>query len=56
MIQDSGMKGTRVEWSKVKQETVLAKGFPNDLQPGPATSFGKENLIKTLDDNAVISF
>ena len=50
------MNARRVEWSKVKQGTVLAEGFPNTLQPGPASSFGKENLIKILDDNVVISF
>lgn len=53
---DSGMTAKRVEWSKVKQGIVLAEGFPSDLQPGPASSFGKENLIKILDSNIVISF
>lgn len=53
---ECGMNAKRVEWGKIKQGVVRVEGFPSDLRPGPASSFGKENLKRLLDENVVITF
>lgn len=50
------MNAKRVEWRKIKQGVVKVEGFPSDLRPAPASSFGKENLKRLLDENVVITF
>ncbi|XP_065062518.1 uncharacterized protein LOC135689272 [Rhopilema esculentum] len=54
--RDSGMKSKRVEWRKIKEGDVLAYGFPENLNPAPASSYGKESLRRLLDENVVFSF
>lgn len=53
---DSNIGGKHVEWSKVRKGIISACGFPAGLKPGPASSFGKENLLRILSDEVAISF
>lgn len=55
-ISDSGMKSNRVEWRKIREGKVVVHGFPEDLNPAPASSFGREGLQKLLDDKVILSF
>eukprot|EP00794_Sanderia_malayensis_P020812 gene20812-22855_t len=54
--KDSNVGGKHVEWSKVKKGVISACGFPAGLKAAPASSFGKENLLRILSDKVVISF
>ena len=53
---DSNVGGKHVEWSKVRKGVISVSGFPAGLKAAPASSFGKENLLRILSDDVVISF
>ena len=53
---ESGMAKNHVEWKKVKAGEILAKGFPSDISPSPACTFGIATFKQLLQDDVVFSF
>ena len=45
-----------MEWNKVRNGMVSVDGFPPGLKPAPASSYGKENLQRILNDEINITF
>ncbi|XP_065069975.1 uncharacterized protein LOC135694988 [Rhopilema esculentum] len=56
VYQESGMAKNHVEWKKVKAGEILAKGFPSDISPSPACTFGIATLKQLLQEDVVFSF
>ncbi len=40
----------------MRKGLISASGFPAGLKAAPASSFGKENLLRILSDEVIISF